>query len=414
MGFLSKFEGKMEDTVEGVASSFGGSSLSPVQITKKAEKQMRREKMVGAGIQYAPTLYTVLVSPEDDARMFGYYPTLAGEVETYLIAKANENGLMMDGQPLVRFLADSELKRGKFDVVAEMVASPIIAQLREEEMARYGIDAPMRGAGPKRQVKPAVRGAVAGVPAALANTYSAGQPQNLQPLRPGHGAKSPVRKVQPLQQQQAPAAYQPQGQSAYQPQPQPQPYQPQGVDALFGGQSAYVSMNVAADAAAGAAAVGAAGGEAARSFYPKGDPYYAPQQQAQPAMQAHMQAQPAAATQVANPVADPGADRNDSADFPVSELGAYLYDEEHDRAWALDGTTQSIGRESGNDVQVSDINASRRHASIGLDTRGRWVITDLGSTNGVYVNGRQVESVPLYDADIILIGTTELEFQLLQ
>ncbi|MCQ5071838.1 FhaA domain-containing protein, partial [Adlercreutzia sp. DFI.6.23] len=40
----------------------GAAPLSPVQIAKKAEKQMRREKMVGAGKQYAPTLYTVLVN----------------------------------------------------------------------------------------------------------------------------------------------------------------------------------------------------------------------------------------------------------------------------------------------------------------------------------------------------------------
>ena len=85
---------------------------------------MRREKMVGAGKQYAPTLYTVLVNPDDDRRLFGYYPTLAGETETYLAAKASEQGLTMDGQPLVRFIVDEGLKHGKFDVIAEAVAAP--------------------------------------------------------------------------------------------------------------------------------------------------------------------------------------------------------------------------------------------------------------------------------------------------
>ena len=61
MGFLSRFEGKMEDTFEGAADRMANAPISPVQIAKKAEKQMRREKMVGAGKQYAPTLYTVLV-----------------------------------------------------------------------------------------------------------------------------------------------------------------------------------------------------------------------------------------------------------------------------------------------------------------------------------------------------------------
>ena len=108
MGLLSKFEGKMEDTVEGAADRMGAAPLSPVQIAKKAEKQMRREKMVGAGKQYAPTLYTVLVNADDDRRLLGYYPTLAGETETYLSAKAAEQGLVMDGQPLVRFIVDDD------------------------------------------------------------------------------------------------------------------------------------------------------------------------------------------------------------------------------------------------------------------------------------------------------------------
>ena len=139
MGFLSKFEGKMEDTLEGAADRMVKSPISPVQIAKKAEKKMRREKMVGAGKQYAPTLYTVLVNPDDDERLFGYYPTLAGETETYLAAKAAEEGLVMDGQPLVRFIVDEGLRHGKFDVIAEAVAAPLVAQLRQEEMERYGL-----------------------------------------------------------------------------------------------------------------------------------------------------------------------------------------------------------------------------------------------------------------------------------
>ena len=139
MGIFSKFEGKMEDTFEGAAGKMSNAPISPVQIAKKAEKQMRRETMVGAGKQYAPTLYTVLVNPDDDARLFGYYPTLAGETETYLSGKAAQEGLVMDGRPLGRFIVDEGLKHGKFDVIAEMVAGPIIEQLRDEEMERYGL-----------------------------------------------------------------------------------------------------------------------------------------------------------------------------------------------------------------------------------------------------------------------------------
>jgi hypothetical protein len=94
--------------VEGAAGKMFDAPISPVQISKRAEKAMRREKMVGAGREYAPTLYTVLVNPQDDQRLFGYYPTLAGETETYLAARATEQGLLMDGQPLVRFIVDND------------------------------------------------------------------------------------------------------------------------------------------------------------------------------------------------------------------------------------------------------------------------------------------------------------------
>lgn len=62
MGLLSKFEGKMEDTFEGAADKMANSPLSPCRLPRRLEKQMRRNKMVGAGKQYAPTLYTVLVN----------------------------------------------------------------------------------------------------------------------------------------------------------------------------------------------------------------------------------------------------------------------------------------------------------------------------------------------------------------
>lgn len=144
MGFLSRVENKVEDTFDAVGDKMFDSPISPVQIAKKAEKQMRREKMVGAGKQFAPTLYTILVNPDDDNRLFGYYPTLAGETETYLTACAAKDGLVMDGQPLVRFIVDDKLKHGKFDIIAECVAAPIVVQLRAEEMERYGLSAPQQ------------------------------------------------------------------------------------------------------------------------------------------------------------------------------------------------------------------------------------------------------------------------------
>jgi hypothetical protein len=150
MGLFSKVEHTMEDAIDSAGDKLFDSPISPVQIAKKCEKQMKRNKLVGAGKQYAPTLYTILVNQEDDHRLFSFYPTLAGETETYLSTVAANSGLDMDGNPLVRFVADADLKHGKFDVFAQVVASPIVEKLRLEENIRYGIVTPHQGGAGQR------------------------------------------------------------------------------------------------------------------------------------------------------------------------------------------------------------------------------------------------------------------------
>ena len=204
MGFFSRFERSVEDGFDGMGDKLSGSPISPVQIAKKAEKQMRREKMVGAGKEFAPTLYTVLVNPDDDQRLFGYYPTLAGETETYLKSKAQENGLVLDGAPLVRFIVDDELKHGKFDVVAELVSSPIVEQLRAEELQRYGLSG-AKQPQPNRTATPQTP--------ATAQPYQPAQPANpyanpAQPARPyaSTGIDVMVDDPLPYEQPAAPTA----------------------------------------------------------------------------------------------------------------------------------------------------------------------------------------------------------------
>ncbi len=92
---------------------------------------------------------------------------------------------------------------------------------------------------------------------------------------------------------------------------------------------------------------------------------------------------------------------------------AYIYDITNDRAFTLPGDAETIGRESKNDIVIPDINVSRVHAEIRQDESGAWILTDLGSTNGTFVNGRQIKSTALTDADRIIVGTTNLEFQLI-
>jgi len=157
---FSRFEDSFENAVDAAAGTVFKAPIEPAQIAKKAEKQMKHNRLVGAGRQYAPTLYNVLVSSVDDKRLFGFYPTMASEIETYLMAKGADAGLDFDGRPLVRFIIDETLRKGKFDVIAENVAASVIRRLREEEMEYYGIapkpkppQQPMnRNAAPQQQL----------------------------------------------------------------------------------------------------------------------------------------------------------------------------------------------------------------------------------------------------------------------
>jgi len=70
-----------------------------------------------------------------------------------------------------------------------------------------------------------------------------------------------------------------------------------------------------------------------------------------------------------------------------------------------------LGRSSECDVRLEDPNASRQHARISA-VDGDWKLEDLGSTNGVLVNGARVAgSTPLRSGDRIQLGHTDLTFE---
>jgi pSer/pThr/pTyr-binding forkhead associated (FHA) protein len=77
------------------------------------------------------------------------------------------------------------------------------------------------------------------------------------------------------------------------------------------------------------------------------------------------------------------------------------------RVVELNGRPMTIGRAPDNVLVLTDSRASRHHARVDA-RRGSLVLTDLGSTNGSWVNGRRVESIALGQGDRLRIGTTEL------
>ena len=68
-----------------------------------------------------------------------------------------------------------------------------------------------------------------------------------------------------------------------------------------------------------------------------------------------------------------------------------------------------IGRHSTNDIPLPDCTVSKRHAVIGR-VRGQAVVKDLGSRNGIFVNGQKVEKVILSCGDRLKVGSVMLRF----
>lgn len=77
--------------------------------------------------------------------------------------------------------------------------------------------------------------------------------------------------------------------------------------------------------------------------------------------------------------------------------------------FALAASVVRLGRGEDNDIVLEDNNASRVHAEI-VVSKGKCVVRDLGSRNGIYVNRKKVPQATLADGDRITIGGTSVEF----
>lgn len=82
-------------------------------------------------------------------------------------------------------------------------------------------------------------------------------------------------------------------------------------------------------------------------------------------------------------------------------------------AFRLDPAGENVlGRASGSLVTLADRLASRQHAAIRFDAEAAaWMLSDLGSRNGTWLDGVRIISARLVPGGQIRIGTTELVFQ---
>ena len=99
--------------------------------------------------------------------------------------------------------------------------------------------------------------------------------------------------------------------------------------------------------------------------------------------------------------AAPAAAAQATPSHPIMDIDGQRY--------LLTGPVTIIGRGSEADIIVDDSGVSRRHLEIRL-TQGHAIATDLGSTNGTFVEGHRIDAATLVDGNTLTIGRTRILF----
>ena len=77
------------------------------------------------------------------------------------------------------------------------------------------------------------------------------------------------------------------------------------------------------------------------------------------------------------------------------------------QTWDLDGELITVGRDVSNDIVVNDAESSRQHLRLRRRRGGGYVLEDLGSTNGTFVNGQRLSGArSLHNGDMLGLGET--------
>ena len=198
MNLFDIFEGRMQQIFE------RGNTMAPFPFKKLAKTAVREMKSCSAkldGRQVAPTLYTILVSPSDDALMGPLYQQVTDELVDFLAHEAQNAGLALTANPTVRFIPVGDIKPGKMEVIAEIVSPDVLEQVRAEESDYVRGRSKSGAVMPQGRANQQCQAAAAPMPG-MPDPMAAPLP----PLQPLPGANQPAGMATPRQTAPEPAA----------------------------------------------------------------------------------------------------------------------------------------------------------------------------------------------------------------
>jgi pSer/pThr/pTyr-binding forkhead associated (FHA) protein len=87
-----------------------------------------------------------------------------------------------------------------------------------------------------------------------------------------------------------------------------------------------------------------------------------------------------------------------------------IFGGQEQQTFQLDRPKMVVGREPTCEIHIDNLGISRTHCAF-VNKNDAFVVQDLGSSNGTYVNGRKVNEHFLNDADEVIIGKYTLKFK---
>jgi len=132
VNILTTFEDRVSAIFDTTSQGYRA-PFSFKKLAKQAVREMEKNTYEIDGINTAPALYTILVSPADDNAIRPCYGSITLETSQMIEAQAARKGYVFVGEPLVRFMVDPALRSGRFSVFAENVDARTLEALWAEE-----------------------------------------------------------------------------------------------------------------------------------------------------------------------------------------------------------------------------------------------------------------------------------------
>ena len=377
--------------------------LQPIQLERRLERSMESGRVVNGGTIYVPNRYHVTLNPIDLRGFDAQRPRLEADLSDALRARARARGYRLLGRPAVVLAGSSAVDSGDIQVSAEV------------------IDPGRANGGPGRSPRPPAPSIAPAVP-------SVGPPTPWHEPTPGQPTPWPA----PMPTSPAPGTT-PTPWHEPTPAPVPMPataaaWAPPALagpsaagDAAIAWSSAplgpvgppppYVSTLPVARAPVGPppAPVAPAAATVGAPRAPGPDPAPQPASGAPPSV-ASQPAVPFPPAPTARPSAPatapyaapryPGPMARIVVRTLAGPAGSHIFS----------GGAARVGRSSDNDIVLADDRVSRHHGQF-TARQGMLVYTDLGSTNGSFVNGTRAREIVLGFGDIVRLGNATLTIE---